>query len=316
MRSSIVKRPYIAFLSIPAIIVLAIAAVGQPPDDVELLLSEAETYLDEGVYDKAAAAYARVLETNPENEQAIYGYTHSLLALDERRALDYLKGEIAQNPGRLTDDIRVELASLWCRRGKVEEALELLNDIDAPGARAARGKAYLFEGDSGPAIKELKTAYVQGEPDARFFLAEALIAEGRYPEAIERLNELVEEYPYLPEVYGALGEAYHRSGLYDEALEQYDIALGYDATCRRALANKGRLSFEQGDYGSAIKYYNEILIADPWDAAALYNLALVYEKVDRSVARTKWTQFIEMYAANPREARRVEKAEEKLGIKK
>ena len=76
------------------------------------------------------------------------------------------------------------------------------------------------------------------------------------------------------------------------------------------------MSFEQGDIGSAIKHYNEILIVDPWDAAALYNLALVYEKVDRSVARTKWAQYLEMHGANPREARRVEKVEEKLGIKK
>ena len=188
MRSSIVKRPYIAVLSVPAIIVLAIAAVGQSPEDIELLLNEAETYFDEGAYGEAATAYADILEIDPENEQAIYGYTHSLLAFDEQQTLDYLKYEFTQNPGRLTDDVRVELALLWCRRGKVEEALELLNDIDTPGACAARGKAYLFGGDSGPAIKELKTAYVQGEPDARFFLAEALIAEGRYPEAIERLN--------------------------------------------------------------------------------------------------------------------------------
>ncbi len=316
MRSSTDKRPYIAFLSIPVCIILTVTAAGQSPDDIEVLLREGESFYDEGAYDNAATKYARVLEIDPENNEAIYGYTYSLLALDEQLALDFLKREFDRSPESLPDEVLIELSLLWCRRGKTDEALELLGDIDSPAASAARGKIRFFRGENGAAIKRLKKGYVLGDPDARFFLAEALIAEERYEEAIERLTELSEKYPYLPEVYAALGEAYELNGRYDNAQEQYDNALNYDATCRRALGGMGRMSFERGDYGSAIKYYNEILIVDPWDAAALYNLAIVYEEVDRSVARTKWTQYLEMHGSNPIEARRVKKVEEKLGMKK
>ena len=47
-------------------------------------------------------------------------------------------------------------------------------------------------------------------------------------------------------------------------------------------------------------------------ADALYNLATVYEKVDRSVARMKWQEFIELYSGDPGEAVRVANAMKKV----
>ncbi|MCP4229139.1 MAG: tetratricopeptide repeat protein [bacterium] len=314
MRNSSANLRRFALLALTVAILLALAATGQPAADIEMMLDNAGTYYDAGDYGEAAQTFERILETDSTNAEAISGYTYTLLALDERRALDYLKSEAAQNTGAFPEELNVELASLWYRRGKTEEAVELLDGNEGGPACALRGRIYLGESEYDPAVKELKTAYVRGVPEARFFLAEALIGGGRYEEAVEHLTAFIEDYPYLPEAYAALGEAYHRGGRFDEALEQYDIALGYDATCRRALANKGRLSYERGDYGSAIKLYNEALLVDPWDAEALYNLAQVYEEVDRSVARAKWTQFLEMHSANPREARRAEKAKEKLGL--
>ena len=89
MRSSIVKRSDISLLSLPVVLLLAIAAVGQSPDNIEILLGEAEAYFGEGAYGRAAGTYERVLEIDPENTEAIYGYTYSLLALDEQLALEY-----------------------------------------------------------------------------------------------------------------------------------------------------------------------------------------------------------------------------------
>ena len=138
MRSSTDRRSYITFLSLPVYIIFAVTAGGQSPDDIEVLLREGESFYDEGAYDNAAATYARVLEIEPENDEAIYGYTYSLLAFDERLALDFMKGGLDKSPESFPDDVLVELSLLWCRRGKTDEALELLDGIDSPAASAAR----------------------------------------------------------------------------------------------------------------------------------------------------------------------------------
>ena len=308
---SLTVKPISRVIPLSLSVILVFAAVGQDNPDTERLLKEARIQYEEGAYHRAAALYLNIINADPADEEASTGYMYCLLALDEKDTLEFLERAV-DGPVGLSGTGAVVLAELRLRRGRSEDTADLLGGAGGGEAALVRGKIDLARRDSDPAVKEFKSARIYGLPEAEYYLGEALIASDRCSEAIAYLQGFTADYPYVAGGHAALGEAYQRSGRYESALAEYDRALVLDATCVRALCNKGWLHYEDGDYGAAIKCYNEVLLNDPWDADALYNLALVYEKVDRSVARNKWIQFIEMYDGRSGEEIRVERAKKKI----
>jgi Flp pilus assembly protein TadD len=75
-------------------------------------------------------------------------------------------------------------------------------------------------------------------PDAYVFLADALIAQNKVAEAIERLEAGAKNAVEDPGLWVALGQAYYRAGRYSEARQQLEKAAAKDASGpagRRAL---------------------------------------------------------------------------------
>jgi tetratricopeptide (TPR) repeat protein len=280
-------------------------------EEVGGLLDEAAANLEEGRYANAARLYEEVLKIEPADERAIEGYADALLALDEARALEFIK-EKSTTPIGVSPDVSAELAELWCRRGLTDAALDLIVENETARASFVRGRIYFLKGDIPRAIKELKDADVKGVPGADYFLGEALLSAGRYTEAAYHLRGFVESNPELAVGYAALGEAYQRLDELDEAAGYYEKALEIDGRCTRARANLAFIAYLRKDYGISIQGYNRVLADNPGDADALYNLATIYEQVDRSVARIKWQEFVELYAGDPGEAVRVANARKKI----
>ena len=296
--------------------VLAAAAVctlaaDDEKEEVAEILGEAAGELDEGRYADAARLYDEALQLEPENERAIEGYTTAVLALDEARVYEFIK-EKSVTAGGVPPGVTARLAALWCRRGAYDRALDLVAKNETAEASFVRGRIYFSRGNIPRAIKELKDADMKGAAGAGYFLGEALLSAGRYTEAAYRLREFVEARPEVAVGYAALGEAYQRLNQLDKAAEVYEKALEIDGRCTRARANLAYIAYLKKDYGVSIRRYNRVLTDNPGDADALYNLATVYEKVDRSVARMKWQEFIEHYAGNPGEAVRVKNARKKV----
>ncbi|UCE26421.1 MAG: tetratricopeptide repeat protein [Candidatus Coatesbacteria bacterium] len=294
-------------------VVLAIAVNGQDEGErnVADILDEADAALEEGRYAEASALYENVLGVEPENEHAVEGYAAALSALDEARAYDFVLGR-STAAGGPPPAVSAKLAELMCRQGDYEGALDLLAKNETPEASFVRGRAYYKQGNIPRAIKELKDANVNGVPGADYFLGEALLSAGRHTEAAYHFRGFVEANPELSVGYAALGEACQGLGDLDKAAEHYEKALELDGRCTRARANLAYIAYLEKDYGVSIQGYNKVLADNPGDADALYNLATVYEKVDRSVARMKWQEFIELYSGDPGEAVRVANAMKKV----
>lgn len=302
------------------IIAVSVAAVGctfavngeeNETGEVGRLLEKASASLEEGRYADAARLYEEVLEVEPTDEQAIDGYAEALLALDEARALEFIKEKSTTAVG-VPPEVSARLAELWCRRGLTDAALDLIVKNETALASFVRGRIYFSRGDIPRAIKELKDADVKDVPGAGYFLGEALLSAGRYTEAAYHLRGFVESNPELAVGYAALGEAYQRLDELDKATEHYEKALEIDARCTRARANLAYIAYLRKDYAVSIQGYNRVLSDNPGDADALYNLATIYEQVDRSVARIKWQEFIDLYAGDPGETVRVANARKKV----
>ena len=296
-----------------AAVVLTFAVDGEDESErnVAVMLDEAGAALEEGRYAEAARLYEDVLDVEPENGQAVEGYTTALLTLDEARAYEFVLERSTTAEG-LPAAVSAKLAELWCRRGEYETALDLLEKNETPEASFVRGRIYFTQGNIPRAIKELKDADVTGVRGADYFLGEALLSAGRHTEAAYHFRGFVETKPELSVGYAALGEAYQGLGDLDKAAGYYEKALEIDDRCTRARANLAYVAYLEKDYGVSIQGYNRVLTDNPGDADALFNLATVYEKVDRSVARMKWQEFIELYSGDPGEAVRVANAMKKI----
>jgi tetratricopeptide (TPR) repeat protein len=300
-----------AVLAATVVYVFAVDGPDDEKKEAALALDEADAGLSEGRYADAARLYEGVLETQPDNERAIIGYAEALLALDEARAFKFME-ERTGAVGKAPPEVSAKLAELWCRRGSCDAALNLIAKNETGEAAFVRGRIYFDQGNIPRAIKELKDADVKGVPGADYFLGEALLSAGRYTEAAYHLRAFVEMHKELAVGHAALGEAYQRLNELDKATEYYEKALEIDGRCTRARANLAYVAYLKKDYGVSIQGYNLVLTEKPGDADALYNLATVYEKVDRSVARMKWQEFVELYAGDPGEVVRVTNARKKI----
>jgi len=301
----------LSVLAVAAVLTFAVDGEDESERNVAVTLDEAGAALEEGRCAEAARLYGEVLDIEPENGQAVEGYATALLALDESRAYEFIIERSTAAEG-LPASVSAKLAELLCRRGEYETALDLLEKNETPEASFVRGRIYFTQGNIPRAIKELKDADVSGVRGADYFLGEALLSAGRHTEAAYHFRGFVETRPGLSVGYAALGEAYQGLGDLDKAAEYYEKALEIDDRCTRARANLAYAAYLEKDYGGSIQGYNRVLADNPGDADALYNLATVYEKVDRSVARMKWQEFIELYSGDPGEAVRVANAMKKV----
>jgi len=93
---------------------------------------------------------------------------------------------------------------------------------------------------------------------------------------IERLETLIAEEPHNPEHHKELGNAFHLSGAFDLALEEYRTALHIDPSYYRAQYNMGNTYFSQEKFEQAIIAWQKALIMNPELEHAIYNIAFTY----------------------------------------
>lgn len=98
-------------------------------------------------------------------------------------------------------------------------------------------------------------------------------------QVIERLEAKIAEEPHNPEHHKELGNAFHSSGAYDLALEEYRTALHIDPTYYKAQYNMGNTYFALERYDQAIISWQRALIMHPSLEHAVYNIAYCYYRM-------------------------------------
>jgi tetratricopeptide (TPR) repeat protein len=105
--------------------------------------------------------------------------------------------------------------------------------------------------------------------------------QGKYDEAIENFQIALQLDPKLTRSYYNWGYALVLQGRYDEAIEHYQQAIQLDPTNSYGHKRLGNALTHQGKYDEAIKHFQQALQLDPTDAYGYYKLANILVKLER-----------------------------------
>src|SRR5687767_13524534 len=95
---------------------------------------------------------------------------------------------------------------------------------------------------------------------------EELVKEGKFKEAIEKLQKATKHLPRNAQAWNHLGLAHHGAGQVEQAQRYYREALRLDVSLASARYNLGALSLEQNDLGAAIEHLTSYTAFQPQSA--------------------------------------------------
>lgn len=149
--------------------------------------------------------------------------------------------------------------------------------------------------------------------DAYVGLGDAKAAKGEVDGAITAFQRALFYNPVNPKVHLSLGKIYHaEKGLYYEAVAAFKKAIELDPRFLEARMGLGEVYEEKGLYQDAIAEYRKVIEVDARHTGALYNLALVLEKVDPREAISHWESYIAVGSQIPAEKDWVDVARQHL----
>ncbi len=108
-------------------------------------------------------------------------------------------------------------------------------------------------------------------------VARALLQEGDVEAAIPMLGQALAVEPRLAKAHYFVGTALKTLGRYDEALTHLTVAAEQYPRDRVVLGQIGRIQFLQRRYDEAVATFQKVLLVDPEDLYAHYNLMLCYQ---------------------------------------
>jgi tetratricopeptide (TPR) repeat protein len=141
------------------------------------------------------------------------------------------------------------------------------------------GIGLLLQGD----LKGAEAAFLKvtkmdpGYADGHVNVARARIQEGNVGDAIPMLDAALRVNGGLASAHFFLGSALKTLGRYDEALQHLRLASDKYPRDRVVLNQIGRVQFLQRRYADAIASFQRVLLVDPEDLQAHYNLMLCYQ---------------------------------------
>ena len=143
------------------------------------------------------------------------------------------------------------------------------------------GIGLLLQGD----LKGAEAAFTQvtamdpAYADGPVNVARAQIQEGDVTAAIPLLEKALAIAPRLAKAHYFLGTALKTLGRYDEALDHLRVAAEEYPRDRVVLNQIGRIHFLQRRFDEAIATFGQVLLVDPEDLQAHYNLMLCYQGI-------------------------------------
>ena len=149
--------------------------------------------------------------------------------------------------------------------------------------------------------------------DAHVGLGDARAAKSDVDGAVAAYRKALVHNPVNPRVHLSLGKIYYtEKGLYYESVNAYKRAIELDPGSVEARMGLGEVYEDKGLYKEAIEEYRKVIDLDAKHTGALYNLALVFEKVDPREAIAQWERYIQLASQLPAEKDWVDVARQHL----
>jgi Flp pilus assembly protein TadD len=174
------------------------------------------------------------------------------------------------------------LASALKDANRPEEALVQLRDAvhEQPAARYALGQELLNQGQVEAAIEELRQATLElpGDPNvlsARTLMGRAFASRGRYPEAIQEFQAVLQAAPADAVARGGLADALFAQKRFNAASAAYREYLKAKPDNAPAWHYLGVALFRSGDKTGAVSALQQAVTLQPDDGRMQGNLARV-----------------------------------------
>ncbi len=261
---------------------------------------------------KAIEQFEAILKTEPND-------TYSLLWLarlyrfenhhgDAEKVLRRILGHDTDNGPALE-----QLSQLLIDQGRSQEAIELLThaagDSASPDVYDLLGDAYAQAKDYPNAEKAYRQA-VNGDPEDpghRHGLAQALMSQDKYGDALQQFTKLTELEPGTSDNFLRAAQLYRRLGQFDKAEASLARAKQLAPESLEILYNEALLYEDQGHYDDAVKVLTDAIAGIKSQTGGDGNpsaLAILYEQLGHAYKEQRnftaaLAAFDEMGKLNP-----------------
>jgi len=136
--------------------------------------------------------------------------------------------------------------------------------------------------------------------EANYYMGRLQLADDHPREAQPYLEKAARLSPKDADSLFWAGVAYGQNGKKDLEFKSYQRALELEPTHVEALTYQGHVYLERSEYRKALDNYKKVLELDPENPSALYNRALVLNRLKRSAEeRQAWLDYLSMYSGGP-----------------
>ncbi|KAK6277550.1 hypothetical protein POUND7_017873 [Theobroma cacao] len=217
------------------------------PDDPSLHFQLGAYLWETGIgKEKAAEHWVISAKQNPNNAAAFryLGHYYATVSADVQRAIKCYQRALSLHPD--DSDAGEALCDLLDRQGKETLELAICKDASHNSPRAF----WAFR----------RLGFLQ-------------VHQKKWSEAVESLQHAIRGYPTSPDLWEALGLAYHRLGMFTAAIKSYGRAVELEDTRIFALVECGNVFLMLGSFRKGIEQFQQALKISPQNLSALYGLA-------------------------------------------
>lgn len=250
----------------------------------QLLYMLAGLYVDDGKSAEACTLYEKILETDPQNLDALLGLSEAERMLGQKEKSD--SHLYAAKTLSITDtlslahlaDVLMRLRMYVDAKGALEKVIA--GDSSNEHAWYQLGLAQFRIGEGVAAEKDFKSSLDLDKDDSwsRVGLGAVLMSEGRQGEAAVEFQRVLKQNPRNPAAHYYLARIDRIEGKTPLALRELQQAINVAGKDARPWAELGQLQMEQKQYALARKSLSKAIQIDPGYALAHYYLAMVLKR--------------------------------------
>jgi tetratricopeptide (TPR) repeat protein len=238
------------------------------PDDADDLYLLGNTYLMAGEYDGAIKTLNRVLELQPNHEEARERLRVSWARKNGLPRFEELKRLVREDPQN------------------AETQAELGQSYNGLGMHAEAEQSYLKAVELAPRKSDFYARLCVNYSEWK-----------KFDKAVECYQELVKKEPNHV-YYMNLGDVYESQGKFDEAIAAYQKSVGKKPSFVYSLYKLAYVYMKKGEPQNAIEPLQKMLEVEPRNAMGIHSLGMAYAETGEKTGAMQ--QYYLLQSINPR----------------
>lgn len=188
------------------------------------------------------------------------------------------------------------LASAHMAMGRNARASALMQDAlksqDRPEFRTALGLSLVGDGKTASGLTELEAAFKKDPQQihAAIALVRLYLRGNQAAKAIPIAEHLVKGYPKVAHYHNLMGMALGQSGNITAARASFERSVSLDGNSTQAKLNLARLEIAIREFDKASARLDDLLKADPKNAEAMLELAIIADRTNKKVDALRWLE--------------------------